>query len=168
MGINIYQALCIFVGTIQTKADLQHLYLKILKCLNCHLFSCQFLLGAFFMLVPPEMIKNFVREVLNLAPKNLGFDEIILWTTNLPVPLAPSVLLRQTNNHLRLILFTQAHHPENCFFILILHPVVIEVFCQIVVILLQWFELALGFVVYVVIILWHCSDLTWPEVIFFV
>ena len=118
-------------------------------------------MGAVFYAAPTRNDKNWVRELLNLAPKYLGFDEIILWATNLPVPLAPSVLLRQTNNHLRLILFTQTPHPKNCFFILILHPVVIVVF------LLQWFELALGFVDYIVIILWHCFDLTWSEVILF-
>ena len=118
-------------------------------------------MGAVFYAAPTRNDKNWVRELLNLAPKYLGFDEIILWATNLPVPLAPSVLLRQTNNHLRLILFTQTPHPENCFFILVLHPVVIVVF------LLQWFELALGFVDYIVIILWHCFDLTWSEVILF-
>ena len=93
----------------------------------CLFFYSLFLMGAVFYAAPTRNDKNWVREVLKLAPRNLGFDEIILWATNLPVPLAPSVLLRQTNNHLRLILFTQTHHPENCFFILILHPVVIVV-----------------------------------------
>ena len=122
----------------------------------------QFLIGAVFYAAPTRNDKNWVREVLNLAPRNLGFDEIILWATNLPVPLAPSVLLRQTNNHLRLILFTQTHHPEICFFILIFNTSCYYCsLCQVLVILLQWFELALGFVVFFVIILWHCSDLTW-------
>ena len=120
----------------------------------------QFLMGAVFYAAPTRNDKNWVREVLKLAPRNLGFDEIILWATNLPVPLAPSVLLRQTNNHLRLILFTQTHHPENCFFILILHPVVIVVcvkflssFCN---------DLSLHLDLLFLLLLFFGTVLTWP------
>ena len=120
----------------------------------------QFLMGAVFYAAPTRNDKNWVREVLKLAPRNLGFDEIILWATNLPVPLAPSVLLRQTNNHLRLILFTQTHHPENCFFILILHPVVIVVcvkflssFCN---------DLSLHLDLLFILLLFFGTVLTWP------
>ena len=126
----------------------------------CLFFYLLFLMGAVFYAAPTRNDKNWVREVLKLAPRNLGFDEIILWATNLPVPLAPSVLLRQTNNHLRLILFTQTHHPENCFFILILHPVVIVVcvkflssFCN---------DLSLHLDLLFLLLLFFGTVLTWP------
>ena len=38
----------------------------------------QFLMGAVFYAAPTRNDKNWVREVLKLAPRNLGFDEIIL------------------------------------------------------------------------------------------
>ena len=126
----------------------------------CLFFYLLFLMGAVFYAAPTRNDKNWVREVLKLAPRNLGFDEIILWATNLPVPLAPSVLLRQTNNHLRLILFKQTHHPENCFFILILHPVVIVVcvkflssFCN---------DLSLHLDLLFLLLLFFGTVLTWP------